>query len=156
LPDIYTLIDKTSKLGALTDYILIDLSASTSEVVGAALSQCDFVNLVVGSGPELLDRLESSIPLLSNLPGIDPKRLGLVIVDRVGIGLNTELSTLTSVRDIPVMGIIPYGARECTEAEGRGIPVVLSDPISPVAGALRRLSDRLLSLEQLAPSSDAG
>jgi len=139
-------------LSAMADYILIDLPSSPSEVVGAALSRCDFVNLVTTPGPKSLTRTNSAISLLSNMK-IDPSRIGVVIVDRTGAGLNDELSTLTAINEFPVMGKIPFDATECADAEERGNPLAIAAPLSPAAVALRALVEKLLKLEQLAPSS---
>ena len=139
-------------LDSIADYILIDMPASPSEVVGAALRRCDFVNLVTIHGPDSQTRTSSAISLLSKL-GVDRKRIGVVIVDRAGIGLNGEISTSTSIDDSPVVGVIPSDARECADAEEHGNPLALAAPLSPAAMALRTLAEKLLSLEQLAPSN---
>ena len=140
------------ELGVMADYILIDIPASSSGLTGAALTKCDFVNLVTGPGHQSLSRFSSTVDMLSKL-GVEQKRLGVVVVDRAGIGISTELSTLTSIDNFPVTGLIPCDAKECTDAEERGIPIVLASPSSPVAVALRTLANKLLSLEQLAPHS---
>lgn len=142
------------ELGAMADYILIDIPASPSEVTGAVLSRCDFVNLVSGPGHQSLSRISPVVDVLLKLD-VEQKRLGVVVVDRTGIGISAELSTSTSIDGCPVMGIIPFDTKECTDAEESGIPVVLAAPSSSVAVALRRLTEKLLSLEQLTPSSKA-
>ena len=111
--------------------------------------------MVTIHGPDSLTRTNSAISLLSKL-GVDRKRIGVVIVDRTGIGISGELSTSTSIGDSPIVGIIPFDAKECADAEERGIPLTLSAPLSPAAMALRTLTERLLSLEQLAPINKKG
>lgn len=138
------------ELGAMADYILVDTPASPSEVIGAVLGRCDLVNLITGPEPGPLTKIGAIIALLSKL-GVAQKRLGVVVVDRTGIGANTELSTMTSIDGIPVMGIVPFAAKECADAEARGTPVVLAAPRSPVAVALHGLVEKLLGLEQLTP-----
>jgi len=49
------------------------------------------------------------------------------------------------------MGVVPYDADECADAEERGVPVVLSAPLSPVALALNRLTQSLLALDPPTP-----
>jgi len=139
------------ELGAMADYILVDTPASPSEVTGASLGRCDLVNLVTGPEPGSLTRIGTIVTLLSRL-GVNQKQLGIVVVDRTGIGANAELSTMTSIDGIPVMGVIPSDAEASANAETLGTPVVLAVPLSPVAVALRGLADKLLSLEQLTPS----
>ncbi|MCK4226587.1 response regulator, partial [candidate division WOR-3 bacterium] len=63
------------ELGAMADYIVIDIPASVSEVTGAVLSRCDFVNLVTDPPHESLARISPAVALLSKL-GVDQKRLG--------------------------------------------------------------------------------
>ena len=140
------------ELGAMADYVLIDIPASSSELTGAALTMCNFVNLVTGPEHQSLSRISSTVDMLSKL-GIEQKQIGVVVVDRNGIGISTEVLTSTSINGCPIMGLIPCDVRECTDAEERGIPIVLASPSSPVAVALRRLAKKLLSLEQLAPYS---
>ncbi len=140
------------ELGVMADYILIDMPVSPSEVTGAVLSRCDFVNLVTDPGHQSLSRISPTVDMLSKL-GVEQKRLGVVVVDRTGIGISSELSNITLIDNFPVMGIIPCDAKECTNAEERGTPVVLAAPSSSVAVALYRLAEKLLGLEQLAPYS---
>lgn len=143
------------ELGAMSDYIVIDVPASPSEIVAPALGKCDFVNLVTAPGPESLARIDSAAALLSKL-GVDQKQMGIVVVNRAGMRPENDLSNVNSFDGFPLMGVIPYDPEECATAEARGIPVVSGAPLSPVATGLRTLAERLLSLEQLAPPSKTG
>jgi len=141
------------ELSVMADYILIDMPSSLSEVNGVALTTCDFVNLVISPEHASLTKINSAVTLLSKL-GIGHRRLGIVVVDRAGIGINTEFSTSTLIDNLPVIGIIPFDAKACAGAEERRIPVVLDAPHSSLTSALRELAEKLLSLEQLAPSGN--
>jgi CheY-like chemotaxis protein/MinD-like ATPase involved in chromosome partitioning or flagellar assembly len=140
------------ELRTLADYILIDMPASPSELVGAALRRCDSVDLIACPGHESMARADSAAALLSRL-GVDQKRIGLVIVDRAGADAGAETSNPAVVGGYPVMGIVPFDAEECADAEQRGVPVVLSAPLSPVAVAMCQLTENLLRREQLTPSA---
>jgi len=142
------------ELGTMADYILIDIPASPSEITGRTLTKCDFVNLVTDPGNESQRRVSSNVALLTKL-GVDQKRIGIVVVDRSGKGISTEVSTSASINDCPIMGLVPFDAEKCTDAEERGIPIVLAAPSSSVAVALRKLAKTLINLEQLAPTSNS-
>jgi MinD-like ATPase involved in chromosome partitioning or flagellar assembly len=138
------------ELATMADYVLLDVPTSLSEVSSVALAKCHFVNLVADPQHVSLSRVSPAVASLSKL-GVERNDLGIVLVDRTGIGTNAELSPMTSIGGVPVIGIIPSDARECADAEARATPVVLAAPSCPVAVALQRLVDQLLSLEQLIP-----
>lgn len=124
-------------------YVLLDAPASPSESAAAALARCDVVLMVAGPGPDSGDRINSVAAVLSRM-GVAREKLGAVLIDRSGIGDSNE----TVIAGIPVLGMIPFGARECAEAEARKTPVILSAPDSALAAALRTLTVRLIALAE--------
>ncbi|MFC1999480.1 hypothetical protein ACFLXE_01820 [Chloroflexota bacterium] len=122
------------------------MPASPSEISGTTLAKCDFVNLVIEPGNESQRRVSSNVALLARL-GVDQKRIGIVVVDRSGKGISIEVSPSASINGRPIMGIVPFDAEKCTDAEERGIPIVLAAPSSSVAVALRKLAKTLINLE---------
>ena len=141
------------ELSTMADYVLLDAPASPNEIVGAAIRECQFAILVANPGHDLRTRIGSAADQLSKL-GVDHDRLGVVVVDRSGIGLNADLSRSASVDGLPLMGMIPFDAEECADAEERGIPVAIAAPLSPVAIALRELADNLIRLAIPTPSGE--
>ena len=138
------------ELAPLADHLLLDMPATPSEIVAFALSKCDLVSIVAGADTESIARVNLTAASLSRL-GVDAARLGAIFVDRIGAGFSAEIPGLKFVGDIPVMGVVPYDADECADAEERGVPVVLSAPLSPVALALNRLTQSLLALDPPTP-----
>lgn len=130
------------ELSGMAEYVLIDLPASSNELMGGMLKKCDVVGLVAGSDAGSLARVNSVLMQIDKF-GIERRKVMIVMVNRNGNG--TEPMEQTSVGDIPIAAVIPLAHEECTEAEERGNPVVLEFPDTPVAAAFSGLADKLTS-----------
>ncbi len=130
------------ELNGLAEYVLIDLPASSTELMGSILKKCDAVGLITGSDAGSLSRVNSVVAQVDKL-GVERRKMMVVRVDRNGDGTGAESGEQTSAGDIPIAAIIPSAHEECTEAEARGSPVVLEFPGTPVAAAFNELADKL-------------
>ena len=130
------------ELNGMAEYVLIDLPASSIDLMGSVLKNCDAVGLITGSDAGSLARVNSVVAQVAKL-GIERQKVMIVRVDRNGNGTGTESGKQSSAGDIPIAAVIPSAHEECTEAEARGNPVVLEFPDTPVAAAFNELADRL-------------
>lgn len=129
------------ELNGMAEYVLIDLPASSSELMGIILKKCDAVGLITGADVGSLARVNSVVAQVDKL-GVERQKVMVVKVDRGGNG--TEPGGQTPAGDIPIAAVIPSAQEECTQAETRGNPVVLEFPDGPVAAAFNELADKLV------------
>jgi CheY-like chemotaxis protein/MinD-like ATPase involved in chromosome partitioning or flagellar assembly len=138
------------EMDTLADYVLIDIPVSSSELTGAVLNHCDFINLVTSAQYASPVRISPAVDLFTKL-NIDRKRLGVIIVDNTGVNVDNDNPVMTLIGGCPIMGIIPFDSKNCAEAEEKGIPVVIhADKSLPIALAFRGLAGKFLNMERQA------
>jgi DNA-binding response OmpR family regulator len=128
------------ELNSMAEYVLIDLPAFSTGLMGDVLKKCDAVGLVTGSDAGSLARVGSVVAQVDKL-GIERQRLVIAVVNRNGNG--SGLVEQVSVKDVPIAAVIPSAYDEFAEAEARHNPVVLEFPDTPAAAAFSELADRL-------------
>jgi CheY-like chemotaxis protein/MinD-like ATPase involved in chromosome partitioning or flagellar assembly len=125
------------QLRTMAQYLLINIPAHPSNITEAALTKCDLVAVVARSSPGSLSSIDSTTSLLTKL-GIERERLRIVLIE------SGEPSQMDFKVEIPLLGIIPYDAKGCFEGEERRIPIILAEPNSAMASALRELAHRIV------------
>jgi CheY-like chemotaxis protein/MinD-like ATPase involved in chromosome partitioning or flagellar assembly len=126
------------ELRTVAQYLLIDIPAHPSNITNAALTKCDLVAVVARSSHGSLASIDSTTSLLTKM-GIERERFGVVLIE------SGEPYQMDFKIEIPLLGIIPYDAKGCFEAEERRKPVILAKPNSAMASALRELAHRIFS-----------
>lgn len=135
-------------LQTMGDYVLLDVPSSPSEADKAVLSKCDFIVLVTGSGRDDLATAGATTVLLDRL-GVGRERLGAVAIDRDGLLSDVELSTIVTIVEsiigITLLEVVPHDDKASLEFEPQGVPVILAEPLRPMAASLRQVADWLIS-----------
>jgi MinD-like ATPase involved in chromosome partitioning or flagellar assembly len=139
------------KLREVTEYILVDLPAGSSEPAKAILTRCDFIIIVTDSKLDGLPSVKATTALLSEL-GITQERVGAVIIDRDAIFPDVELSRMKSTIEastgVSLLEIIPYDTKACLEPMYTSTPILLSDADCPMAWAIREVARHIIAQEE--------
>lgn len=135
-------------LQTMGEYVLLDVPSSPSEADKAVLSKCDFIVLVTGSGHAGLATAGATTALLDRL-GVGRDRLGAVAVDLDGLLSDVEHSMMVTVVEsiigITLLEVVPHDVNASLEFESQGVPVILAEPLRPMAASLKQVADRLMS-----------
>lgn len=134
------------ELNDMAEFVLIDLLASSTELMGSILQKCDVVGLITGSDAGSMARVDSVMAQVDKL-GVERRKITIVIIGRNGNGTSADLASQTSVKDIPIAAVIPSAPEECAEAEARGNPIVLEFPGAPIAASFNELAHTLTRVE---------
>jgi DNA-binding response OmpR family regulator len=137
------------ELGAMAQYVVIDLPVDPSDITGAALRSCDFVTVVVGSAfyPEGGGVLT---PGWLAARGYNAGKCGLLLVDK-GQLLGPQRPACPKqktikVLTIDVLGVVPFDVNACGgEGDQRDV-TVLTSPQSMMAVSLAEVTQRLLGM----------
>jgi MinD-like ATPase involved in chromosome partitioning or flagellar assembly/CheY-like chemotaxis protein len=137
-------------LAGLAEYVVVDLPASLSEANRVVLEHSTSMVLVVERDPVCV----RSAALMAR--GIEtwnaaPRPVGAVIVNRSAFGRPMPLAEIDTLLGCKVLRVIPPAADLCLSALSSGVPVVVLDPDSLVAGSLKDLSEILAPLGTTAP-----
>ena len=144
-PSMVSLVEVFRTMG---DYVLLDMSAHSSEADKAVLAKCDFIVVVTGSGRDGLANAGATVTMLEKL-GMGRDRLGAVVVDRDGFISELEPSRMAPIVEstigVPLLAIVPNDVKASLESESQGMPVVLADLKRPMAASLMQVADRIMS-----------
>jgi len=127
----------------LADYTVVDLTARPSRAAPAAARRCEPVSVVLDREPLSVRCARSVIEQLLSW-GVNPTRLGAVVVNRSALSAPMPLAEISAQINCPVLGVIPPAADACTLAASRGLPLVLLDPEHLAASMLAELAARLV------------
>jgi twitching motility two-component system response regulator PilH len=130
------------ELCSLSDYVVIDVPSSPSDLALEALKNADLVVLVAGM-QESADKISSSVNRITRL-GIDKNKLGVLVVDHTGSGSPDNITTENMPDGIRLLGMVHCDNEECARAEASGTPVTISVPSSRIAADIRKLAEEIL------------
>jgi DNA-binding response OmpR family regulator len=136
------------RLREVTDYILLDLSAPLSDLGKATLTKCDLVVIVTDFKAGALPDLKTISALLQKL-GVTKEQLGAVLIDREATFPEEALSNMKSIIElntkVSLLGVIPYETKASLELVPGTVPLILSDPNSPMAWSIREVASHIIS-----------
>ena len=131
---------------ALASYTILDLPPYPTAANRAALRQCDEVVLVCESDAASVSAASVMLQLLESWK-IDRGRVGIVI-NRTGAGGGLSSSNIATRLGCWVLATIPAAPSLFQKALRRKQAVILHDPVSPAASALRELAAYFLPEEE--------
>lgn len=133
-----------SNLASMCDLLILDLGAGLKPYVKPILQQCDRIILVVepvypsdAMGRALLQELETS--------GINTKKVGLALINRVRTSLQVPWRQVESDLGIELAGIVSPAPEQAHQASQAGSPLVDSYADSLVSEQIRKLAESLLT-----------
>jgi pilus assembly protein CpaE len=132
-----------SRMATTVGFLFLDLGSMLDEATRHAIARCDVVVVVVE--PERLC-LTLAEALLDKLQSLDPppSDLRVVMVERVEASTAFNRAEVEGLLGRKLDGVIKPAPELAHQAVERGMPIVLMQPESEVAGQLRDLVQRLL------------
>jgi DNA-binding response OmpR family regulator len=136
------------RLREVADYLLLDLSAPPSNLEKATLTKCDLVVIVTDFKAGALPDLKSTSVLLQKL-GIAKERLGAVLIDHEATFPEAALPNMKSIivlnTKVNLLGVIPYETKAALELVPGTVPLIISNPNSPMAWSIREVASHIIS-----------
>ncbi|MEE8121489.1 MAG: response regulator [Anaerolineales bacterium] len=136
-----------SNLASMCDLLVIDLGAGLKPYSKPILQQCNRIILIVepvypsdAMGRALLQELETS--------GINTKKIGLALINRVRTSLQVPWRQVESDLGIELAGIVSPAPEQAHQASQAGSPLVDSYADSLVSEQIRKLAENLLTYLQ--------
>ncbi|HUS84077.1 MAG TPA: response regulator [Anaerolineales bacterium] len=133
-----------SNLASMCDLLILDLGAGLKPFAKPILQQCDRIILSVepvypsdAMGRALLQELETS--------GINTKKVGLALINRVRTSLQVPWRQVESDLGIELAGIVSPAPEQAHQASQAGSPLVVSYADSLVSEQIRKLAESLQS-----------
>ena len=133
-----------SNMASMCDLLVLDLGAGLKPFVKPLLQQCDRIILVVepvfpsdAMGRALVQELETS--------GINPKKVGLALINRVRTSLQVPWRQVESDLGIELAGIVSPAPEQAHQASQAGAPLVHSYADTLVSEQIRKLAESLLT-----------
>jgi pilus assembly protein CpaE len=130
-------------LGAMSEYLLLDLGVGLGETNRHVLSVCD--HIVVTTEPHrvaltlarsLLDEMTSSLTL-------PPHRISAVLINKSASGSTFTKETVEDLIQHDLAGVITPAAELAFQGAETGIPMVTAQPTTLVAQQIRKLAEAL-------------
>ena len=144
LSDVNLLFDR---LREVTNYLIVDLPSSSSELEKTTLTKCDLIIIVTDFKAGALPNVKSTAALLGKL-GIIQERIGAVVIDREATfpeaGLSKMRSTIELSTGVSLLGVVPYDTRASLEHQPSNTPVTLSDPNCPMVWSIREVAEHII------------
>jgi DNA-binding response OmpR family regulator len=123
----------------LCDVCVLDLGGGLNDVARALLPRCDLVIVAIDSDRAAVLQAQRMLLALTEL-GINRTHLRLVWANRSGLDVQTALNTIkASIGDASIY-VVHAAAGSAYQSVQTGLPLVISDPDSPAAEALRGLA----------------
>jgi len=131
-------------LGAMADYLLIDLGVGLSEKNRFILSKCDRV--VVATEPQrvalvlagaLLEAMDTTL-------GIPRHRISIVPVNKAPSAFTMTKDAIEGLLQHDVAGVVTPAPEMAFQSAERGIPMVMAQPMSLVAQQIRAIMEKTI------------
>lgn len=126
------------------DYVFLDLGNILDEATHYAIARCDVLLLTIEPEPLCLTLAEA---LLKQLYATSSslQDLRVVLVER---NLSTSAYSQTQIEswlDQDLAGVIPFAPEEMRQSIVKGVPIIILEPESEIAGHFRYLCEQLLA-----------
>jgi MinD-like ATPase involved in chromosome partitioning or flagellar assembly/CheY-like chemotaxis protein len=126
----------------LSDYTVLDLTARPCRAAQTAARRCERLSVVLDREPLSVRCARVVVEQVLSW-GVNPARLGAVVVNRTALSAPMTLAEIGAQLSCPVLAVIPPAADACIMADSRGLPLVLLDPEHLAASMLVELAGRL-------------
>ena len=129
-------------LADMADFTIIDLGCHPSAAAAAAAGHCDFMVIVTVPEPTWLETVKMALEVVRSWH-VPEERLGMIIVNRVGLFTSVNLHEVSSRLQCRIIGSVPSAADDMLSAQQIGQPLVVCEPDSKASVSLFELADRL-------------
>lgn len=129
-------------LADLAEFTVVDMGCYPSAAAQAVASHCDFLIVTTVPEPTWTESVRVVLELLKSW-GVPEERLGLIIVNRIGLFTSVNLRDVSNRMQCGIIGSVPSAADDMLAAQQMGRPVVVCEPQSKAAISLSELAERL-------------
>jgi len=133
-----------ARLLDLCDVCVLDMGGGLGEIPRALLAKCDLVVMAIDSDRAAVLQAQRMLLALTEL-GVNRSRLRLVWANRSGLDVQAALHTIRAAIGDESLHIVDAAADSAYQSVETGLPLVLKDPDSPAAAALRGLAESILA-----------
>jgi DNA-binding response OmpR family regulator len=131
-----------ARLLDLCDICVLDLGGGLSDLARSLVSKCDLVLMAIDSDRAAVLQAQRLLLALTEL-GVNRSRLRLVWANRAGLDVQSALNTIRAAVGEDSVYVIDAAADAAYQSVEAGMPLVLRDPDSPAAVALRGLAESI-------------
>lgn len=128
----------------LCDVCVLDLGGGLDALARAVLGHCDLVLMAIDSDRAAVLQAQRLLLAMTEL-GVNRARLRLVWANRSGLEVRSALNTIRAAVGDEAVHIVDSAADSAYQSVESGQPLVLSDPGSSAAIALRDLGQAILT-----------
>ncbi|WP_342245867.1 AAA family ATPase [Pseudomonas sp. OTU5201] len=128
------------------DWVVVDLPRQIDHITGVTLEQADRVYVVVQQSLSHLKDANRLVRILRDDLGVQGNRLQ-VVVNRYNKTAPVTLKDIAETLRCSDLQKLPNDYAVVSESQNTGVPLALHSPRSPVALAMRELSQELLGTE---------
>ena len=123
------------------EYVLIDMAASFNDVIITACESCAEIYMVYNTDILSLKNAKMCYDILDQLHQKDKLQL---IINKHEKGL-IRPSDFSKMFGVDIYYVIPSDGKTAVSSINKGMPAVLSQPRSSLAGALNRMADKIMT-----------
>jgi CheY-like chemotaxis protein len=133
-------------LGALADYVLLDLGVGLDDTNRYLLPACH--HIVVTAEPQrvTLAMAQALLGALNRLLSLPSYKIGVVVINKAPSGATFTKDTLKEMLQHELIAIITPAPELAYQASERGIPMVVMQPESLVARQFRNVAEFLMNV----------
>jgi len=130
-------------LGAVADYVLLDLGAGLGEANRHSLSLCYHIVVAVEPQHVALTLAQSLLGEMTGRLNLPSHKISVAVVNKAAAGATFTKDTLKELLQHEICGIVTPAPELALQSAERGIPMILMQPDSIVARQFRSIAEYL-------------
>lgn len=136
--------DILKQLGAMAEYVLLDLPPGTSPATEAAIRMSDLVAVVMENDPTSVQAARITLDLLKTW-GASGSLVCAIISNRSGLTSGANLRDIKTQLGCEIVGVVPFASEACVAALGQGVPLTVFRPDNIAAMTLKEMASRIMT-----------
>jgi pilus assembly protein CpaE len=133
------------QLGAMADYLLLDLGVGLGEVNRRILPQCDHVVVAIEPNRISLTLAQTLLGEMAASLNLARHRISLVLVNKAPSAATFTKDTIEGLLQHDLVGVVTPAPELAFQAAEQGKPMVIRQPRSLVAQQIRTITEHLVN-----------
>jgi MinD-like ATPase involved in chromosome partitioning or flagellar assembly len=133
-------------LGAMADYLLLDLGVGLGEVNRRILPQCDHVVVAIEPNRISLTLAQTLLGEMTASLNLARHRISLVLVNKAPSAATFAKDTIEGLLQHDLVGVVTPAPELAFQAAEQGKPMVMRQPRSLVAQQIRTITEHLVNI----------
>jgi CheY-like chemotaxis protein len=133
-------------LGAMADYLLLDLGVGLGEVNRRLLPSCYHIAVTIEPQRASLTLAQALLAEMTGPLSIARHRISLILVNKTPSAASFTKETIEGLLQHDLVGVVTPAPEMAFQSAERGIPMVMLQPTSLVAQQLRRIAEYLVAV----------